>query len=51
MLDKNNNMIYQGWSSAYTIEAILIQLQSFLFEPMSDDIEVTKKIKIADSIK
>ena len=23
---------YEGWSSAYTVESILIQLQSFLFE-------------------
>jgi hypothetical protein len=29
----------------------LIQLQSFLFEPMPDDIETSKNIKIADSIK
>ena len=26
MLDTKNRMIYQGWSSAYTIETILIQL-------------------------
>lgn len=23
---------YEGWTSAYTVESILIQLQSFLFE-------------------
>lgn len=27
---------YQGWHSAYTVEAILIQLQSFLFEKKVD---------------
>ena len=31
ILDVNQKQIYQGWTSAYTVEAILIQLQSFLF--------------------
>ena len=51
MLDKNHKMIYQGWSSAYTIESILINLQSFLFEDMPEDIETQKKVKISEAIK
>jgi ubiquitin-protein ligase len=29
---------YQGWTSAYTIESILIQLQSFLFETTQESL-------------
>lgn len=29
---KKDSGWYEGWSSAYTVESILIQLQSFLFE-------------------
>lgn len=29
---KKDSGWYDGWSSAYTVESILIQLQSFLFE-------------------
>jgi hypothetical protein len=36
-LDANKKEIYQGWTSAYTIETILIQLQSFLFEELPID--------------
>jgi hypothetical protein len=33
LLEKNNKgEWYQGWNSAYTVESVLIQLQSFLFE-------------------
>jgi ubiquitin-protein ligase len=31
ILDASQKQIYQGWTSGYTVEAILIQLQSFLF--------------------
>jgi len=36
---------------AYTIEAVLIQLQSFLFEDLPEDIEKLKSILIGESIK
>jgi len=39
MLDARRTKIYEGWVSAYTIEAVLIQLQSFLFEELPCDIE------------
>jgi len=35
MLENSGSRWYQGWNSAYTVEAILIQLQSFLFETPS----------------
>jgi ubiquitin-protein ligase len=34
ILQTGSKEIYQGWTSAYTVEAILIQLQSFLFEEL-----------------
>ena len=34
MLEVGSKAIYEGWVSAYTIEAVLIQLQSFLFEAL-----------------
>ena len=51
MLSTSNNAIYKGWVAAYTIETILIQLQSFLFEALPEDIETTKKIIISDAVK
>eukprot|EP00347_Sterkiella_histriomuscorum_P023864 403333121 len=37
ILDIAKKEIYQGWTSAYTVETILIQLQSFLFEELPAD--------------
>lgn len=41
----------KGWVAAYTIESVLLQLQSFLFEDMPEDIEKTKGIMIGHAIK
>jgi ubiquitin-protein ligase len=38
---------YEGWTSAYTVEAILIQLQSFLFEVPSKKKVAAAKVKVA----
>ena len=46
-----SKIIYMGWVPAYTIEAVLIQLQSFLFEELPEDIEKLKSILISYSIK
>jgi hypothetical protein len=40
ILDVSQKQIYQGWTSGYTVEAILIQLQSFLF---TDFVAVSSK--------
>lgn len=44
-------MYDSGWVPAYTIEAVLLQLQSFLFEPLPEDIEKIKGILINYAIK
>lgn len=44
ILDVNQKQIYQGWTSAYTVEAILIQLQSFLFCDSLKDTLINYKI-------
>lgn len=57
ILDKTKKEIYQGWTSAYTVEAILIQLQSFLFEDLPADklklVEVINKehVKLANNYR
>lgn len=51
-LEGNGTGIYEkGWVSAYTIEAVLLQLQSFLFEELPEDIEKLKNILIGYAIK
>ena len=47
----STSKIYEGWVPAYTIEAVLIQLQSFLFEKLPEDIEKTKGILIGNAVK
>eukprot|EP01125_Pyxidicula_operculata_P013392 TRINITY_DN443_c0_g1_i1.p1 TRINITY_DN443_c0_g1~~TRINITY_DN443_c0_g1_i1.p1 ORF type:complete len:1172 (+),score=270.57 TRINITY_DN443_c0_g1_i1:16-3531(+) len=39
MTDGISSGPYTGWSSAYTIQSILVQLQSFLFDENLDDID------------
>ena len=51
ILDGNNKQIYQGWTSAYTVETILIQLQSFLFEELPTDILKNSKVEVREAIK
>jgi len=36
MSEETSNTPYRGWTSAYTISSLLVQLQSFLFEAMTE---------------
>jgi len=47
MFEKHSSLWYEGWTSAYTVEAILIQLQSFLFEVPSKKKVAAAKVKVA----
>lgn len=52
MLDNTKHTLYDnGWVAAYTIEAVLIQLQSFLFEELPGDIETKTGILIQTAVK
>mgnify|MGYP000865728875 CR=1 FL=1 len=52
MLEPKFKGLYDsGWVSAYTIEAVLLQLQSFLFEALPMDIEKINKILIGNAVK
>jgi len=47
--EEDKNMVYTGWSSAYSIHSILIQLQSFL---MDDEMHyATYKVTLVEAIK
>jgi ubiquitin-protein ligase len=53
MLNGSDRVIYQGWTSGYTVESILIQLQSFLFEKPAKDSEekIKEEVKKANEFK
>ena len=43
--------IYEGWVSAYTIEAVLINLQSYLFVGMGEEDYIYKSKDLNQQIK
>ena len=47
MLDPTTRVLYQGWTSAYTVQSVLLQLQSFFFEEMMDPEKSLPEIKMA----
>lgn len=55
--DRTKKEWYQGWNSAYTVESVLIQLQSFLFEKKIDALtpqeleKYKKEVENANSYK
>jgi len=51
ILDKSNRQIYQGWTTAYTVSTILLQLQSFLFEQIPTDVEKKSKIVCKEAVR
>lgn len=53
MLNANDRVLYQGWTSGYTVQSILLQLQSFLFEIPSKNNEekIKEEVKAANEFK
>lgn len=53
MLNGSDRVLYQGWTSGYTVQSILIQLQSFLFEKPKKDSEekIKEEVKAANEFK
>lgn len=47
MLDASRKGVYEGWTSGYSVQSILVQLQSFLFEVPSDYKEKAAQIREA----
>ena len=53
MLNSNDRTLYQGWTSGYTVQSVLIQLQSFLFEvpPKDSEERIKEEVKNANEYK
>mmetsp|Transcript_42111 Transcript_42111/g.48858 ORF Transcript_42111/g.48858 Transcript_42111/m.48858 type:complete len:257 (+) Transcript_42111:45-815(+) len=53
MLNSHDKVLYQGWTSGYNVQSILIQLQSFLFEtpPKDSDEKIKEEVKKANEFK
>lgn len=51
MLEVNSKNGAQAWNSAYTIQSILLQLQSFLFEYPDDNLTEKEKRKLYESYR
>lgn len=53
MLSTTDRVLYQGWTSGYTVQSVLIQLQSFLFEtpPKDKEEKIKEEVKLANEYK
>ena len=53
MLNGSDKVLYQGWTSGYTVQSVLIQLQSFLFEkpPKDSEEKIKEEVKKANEFK
>ena len=53
MLNSSDRVLYQGWTSGYTVQSVLIQLQSFLFEkpPKDSEEKIKEEVKKANEFK
>ncbi len=51
ILDATKKELYQGWTSAYTVLTILIQLQSFLFEELPADEFKSNKVSCKEAVR
>ena len=53
MLNSSDRVLYQGWTSGYTVQSVLIQLQSFLFEkpPKDSEEKIKEEVKKSNEFK
>jgi len=53
MLNSAEKVLYQGWTSGYTVQSVLIQLQSFLFEtpPKDSEERIKEEVKKANEFR